>query len=271
MTRDEYEELLKSDYWKGYSYSLIKERNFTCQDCGKNFHNERNKLQVHHLVYRDVNPWSYKPEELIVLCRDCHKIRHGYIVDYTPKENGEPTRVNAMPFKENAVPMQNNKSDRPNVPASHEKVPGINYILKAAIAVLVILIAFNLFKEFSGETAQPNSDVEPLEQNVVTEPKSAPKTNNSKSKPTVHQTKGQTQSSNTYAVSANVTSSTNTEESYSAQYEEADYSNSEATILELLEARNHEQVVKSAERAGVSTEGTTTEILERINNSRTGY
>ena len=53
--------------WKGYSYSLIKERNFTCEDCGKTFYNERNKLQVHHLVYRDTNPWSYKPEELVVL------------------------------------------------------------------------------------------------------------------------------------------------------------------------------------------------------------
>ena len=25
MTREEYEKLLQSDYWKGYSYSLIKD------------------------------------------------------------------------------------------------------------------------------------------------------------------------------------------------------------------------------------------------------
>ena len=48
MTKEEYERLLKSDYWKGYSYSLIKERDFTCEDCGRQFYNERNKLQVHH-------------------------------------------------------------------------------------------------------------------------------------------------------------------------------------------------------------------------------
>ena len=77
MTREEYEKLLKSDYWKGYSYSLIKERNFTCEDCGRQFPNERNKLQVHHLVYRDVNPWSYRPEEVVVLCEECHRKRHG--------------------------------------------------------------------------------------------------------------------------------------------------------------------------------------------------
>ena len=77
MTKDEYRNLLQSDYWKGYSYSIIKERKFTCEDCGRVFLNERNKLQVHHLVYRDVMPWSYKPEELIVLCGECHKKRHG--------------------------------------------------------------------------------------------------------------------------------------------------------------------------------------------------
>ena len=39
----------------------------------------------------------------------------------------------------------------------------------------------------------------------------------------------------------------------------------ELTTLEILERRNHEEVVKQAKRAGVSTEGSTTDILERIN------
>ena len=81
MTKEEYDRLLQSDYWKGYSYSLIKERDFTCEDCGRRFFNERNKLQVHHLVYRDTNPWSYNPDELVVLCEDCHKKRHGIYVE----------------------------------------------------------------------------------------------------------------------------------------------------------------------------------------------
>ena len=93
MTKDEYERLLKSDYWKGYSYSLIKERNFTCEDCGRSFYNERNKLQVHHLVYRDVSPWSYRPEEVIVLCEDCHKKRHGI-----PTESAGSTAHSQQPW-----------------------------------------------------------------------------------------------------------------------------------------------------------------------------
>lgn len=79
MTKEEYAKLLESDYWKGYSYSIIKERNFTCEDCGAYYPGERNKLQVHHLVYRNIMPWSYKPEEMVVLCRECHQKRHGII------------------------------------------------------------------------------------------------------------------------------------------------------------------------------------------------
>ena len=39
----------------------------------------------------------------------------------------------------------------------------------------------------------------------------------------------------------------------------------ELTTIEILERRNHVEVVKQAKRAGVSTEGSTTDILERIN------
>ena len=91
MTKEEYKKLLQSDYWKGYSYSLIKERNFTCEDCGRQFYNERNKLQVHHLVYRDVNPWSYNPDEVVVLCEECHKKRHG--LAFEPEQQTSSTQT----------------------------------------------------------------------------------------------------------------------------------------------------------------------------------
>lgn len=96
MTKDEYEKLLMSDYWKGFSYSLIKERNFTCEDCGRVFYNQRNKLQVHHLVYRDINPWSYKPEEMVVLCEECHKKRHNIVSE--PESESVNTTLDELPF-----------------------------------------------------------------------------------------------------------------------------------------------------------------------------
>ena len=93
MTKEEYEKLLQSDYWKGFSFSLIKERNFTCEDCGRRFYNQRNRLQVHHLVYRDINPWSYKPEEMVVLCEECHKKRHGIWQDPVQEESTTHSHV----------------------------------------------------------------------------------------------------------------------------------------------------------------------------------
>lgn len=42
---------------------------------------------------------------------------------------------------------------------------------------------------------------------------------------------------------------------------------SELSTLEILERRNHAEVVKQAKRAGVSTEGSTLEIMERINHA----
>lgn len=118
MTREEYENLLQSDYWKGYSYSLIKERNFTCEDCGRSFPDKRNMLQVHHLVYRDVNPWSYRPGELVVLCRECHQKRHGINVS-----------------KEPTIEKQKNKYDIRNYSYAH-LIRNFFYALLAAIIVL---------------------------------------------------------------------------------------------------------------------------------------
>ena len=49
---------------------------------------------------------------------------------------------------------------------------------------------------------------------------------------------------------------------------------SDMSTLEIMERRNHEQVVRQAQRAGVSTEGTTLDIIERINRKsleRMGY
>ena len=77
MTKEEYKSLLNSDYWRGYSYAIVKERDWTCEDCGKKFKYQRNMLNVHHLTYHNDNkPWQYDKEELLLLCKDCHAKRH---------------------------------------------------------------------------------------------------------------------------------------------------------------------------------------------------
>lgn len=67
-----------TDYWKGYSYAIVKERDWTCEDCGKRYLYQRNKLNVHHLTYHNDNkPWQYDKDELVLLCKECHAKRHG--------------------------------------------------------------------------------------------------------------------------------------------------------------------------------------------------
>ncbi len=114
MTTEEYEKLLQSDYWKGFSYSLIKERNFTCEDCGRRFYNQRNKLQVHHLVYRDINPCSYKPEEMVVLCEECHKKRHGIWQDPVQEESTTHSHVPFGDYAKSYSYSEEIKEERPH-------------------------------------------------------------------------------------------------------------------------------------------------------------
>lgn len=149
MTKDEYEKLLKSDYWKGYSYSLIKERNFTCEDCGRHFPNERNKLQVHHLVYRDTNPWSYKPEELIVLCEDCHKRRHGIISE----QNGE---------YESECPNSQNTREWVKNPERRFKKSYLAYIL-----LMLFLIWIGLGHNQKNETKEKIDNVQNVNKDII--------------------------------------------------------------------------------------------------------
>ncbi len=275
MTREEYERLLQSDYWKGYSYSLIKERNFTCEDCGRSFPNERNKLQVHHLVYRDAYPWSYKPEELIVLCEDCHRKRHGMYVEpeqplHTDSRSYYSTRT------DNRVSFNNDRFEGLVEP------PKKNYNKYFIIGGIILIFALFVFNNFP-KTEQPEEKTEKkVSTSPLTEEKIPVYDNEPSSMKSVSTTRIEKRS--------NVPTETAApqkiiERSASQQAETKPYTevkvleengdrlgepyrkkseDKELSTLELLERRQHEDVVRQAKRAGVSAEGSTIEILERI-------
>lgn len=295
MTKEEYERLLKSDYWKGYSYSLIKERNFTCEDCGRSFYNERNKLQVHHLVYRDVNPWSYRPEEVIVLCEDCHKKRHGI-----PTESAESTLYSQKPWGEynkNYSSTTDTKTEtvfssrtpnngRDPYPIESEQPRGFQfkYVIYGILLFLCVMIGRDLLFKHSTESddklsdeqnelvlensqATPSSPIEGKKSDSyrkTSSKKEARRTDNISSTPSADE--------DIILASEEPTSVANTAqvESPKAEYidepshKEADR---ELSTLKILERKNHADVVRRAQRAGVSTEGSTIEILERINHA----
>lgn len=69
-----------------YSLRILYRDNFTCQDCGE-FHAHKNehgiyipiddgKLNVHHIVPVSEGGGD-EPTNLVTLCIDCHKKRHG--------------------------------------------------------------------------------------------------------------------------------------------------------------------------------------------------
>lgn len=148
MTKEEYEKLLQSDYWKGYSYSLIKERNFTCEDCGRSFPNMRHMLQVHHLVYRDANPWSYNPEELIVLCKECHQKRHGIYPEeeVVPEEETSDEKIDGQPYTNTYTEELSKRYAYDNSPRKKR-----NWFKYAVLAYVILYLLYLVMKDDSSE------------------------------------------------------------------------------------------------------------------------
>ena len=63
-----YHKYLVSSAWKVKREKIISERGY-CSKCGK----EKN-LHVHHLTYKNI--FKEKNEDLIVLCKSCHRKEH---------------------------------------------------------------------------------------------------------------------------------------------------------------------------------------------------
>lgn len=301
MTKEEYERLLKSDYWKGYSYSLIKERNFTCEDCGRRFYGERNKLQVHHLVYRDVNPWSYSPDEVVVLCEDCHKKRHGIATEDETEQN---TSYAQSPFGEydkgysfsndsneerafstmNEGPHNTENRSPYNIEPEPSRGFKFKYIIYGILLFLCIMIGRDmLFKQKPFTNDRPSYEnkeitVEGEDTGVSAQSEEAPLEADRPSrlkgenKSTGNSTSKTSADEDVLPVEVEPVATTKSTRTESASVEpndevEQETPKRELSTLEILERRNHEDVVRRAKRAGVSTEGTTIEILERINHA----
>lgn len=253
MTKEEYHRLLKSDYWKGFSYSIIKERNYTCEDCGAYYPQERNKLQVHHLVYRDINPWSYKPEEMVVLCEDCHKKRHGLYV-YKPIDDSFKEKIHAILLN---VWYKIKHSFK----GIHFKRRSFRKLL---FLILIFCIAFCYVKNIGlpKRESQENTEVD-IDNNKDKTIKS-PKSIKSRT------TKEKVVEDENEIVNNEVDDEQASSEGDDFEVVEASVTTEpvEEQVMTKKEARKHAKAVKKALKEGVSTEGTTEEILERIKQAK---
>ena len=302
MTKEEYERLLKSDYWRGYSYSLIKERNFTCEDCGRQFLNERNKLQVHHLVYRDTNPWSYNPDEVVVLCEECHKKRHGiiepepissessvYSGSYSFSSENNEERWDS--FSNNNSSYFNGSCDRNSRNPWPEKEKSKfkwEYIIYGLLALLVLNLGYIKLQDQDSankvknqeETIQSNAD--PLnesdpqihDQNDISSHRNQQEKGIStkqhiseKKQPTeVDLSSSETQSAKPQT-DIQLSPNLSTDPKTATSRKQNTKSDEGLSTLELIERRNHQDAVNRAKSMGLSTEGSTLDILERINHA----
>ncbi len=66
----DYPDYLKTDYWLKRRSEKLRAAGFRCQLCGQN----SKALQVHHNNYE--RRGIERDEDLIVLCRSCHKHHH---------------------------------------------------------------------------------------------------------------------------------------------------------------------------------------------------
>ena len=67
-----YYEYLVSPWWTARKAAVIRYRGYRCQRCGLK---PSNGLQLHHRTY--VRLFRELPEDLELLCVDCHRREHG--------------------------------------------------------------------------------------------------------------------------------------------------------------------------------------------------
>lgn len=67
-----YAKYLQSPHWQRIRGEALERSKFRCQLCAASW-----KLNVHHNTYK--NKGREQPEDVIVLCRDCHSKHHGKV------------------------------------------------------------------------------------------------------------------------------------------------------------------------------------------------
>lgn len=66
-----YSEKLRDPRWQRKRLEIFSRDNFACVSCG----DKTKPLNVHHLVYRKIDPWAYPDYLYQTLCEGCHATR----------------------------------------------------------------------------------------------------------------------------------------------------------------------------------------------------
>lgn len=106
-----YSQKLRDPRWQKKRLEILQRDNWTCQSCQSTTKN----LQVHHLVYRKIDPWDYADTCYQTLCEDCHEIRQELtdkIVDAIRLKikNLSTDELHKMAIKQMAISMTNDEA-----------------------------------------------------------------------------------------------------------------------------------------------------------------
>jgi 5-methylcytosine-specific restriction endonuclease McrA len=72
MIDKKYKDYLNSNEWAQIRIDLFNIRGKKCEDCGNT-----KRLQIHHLTYKNI--FNEEPEDLKILCKNCHQKEYGYV------------------------------------------------------------------------------------------------------------------------------------------------------------------------------------------------
>lgn len=72
MSKAAYRRYLRSPYWRRVKRALKRQRGVTCERCGRG-----GRLEVHHVSYAHLGRELGHLEDLLLLCRTCHRALHG--------------------------------------------------------------------------------------------------------------------------------------------------------------------------------------------------
>ena len=75
MNKEEYKQYLKSEDWRERRKELLEEADYMCDECSEK------ATQLHHLKYDNLGEEELD-EDVIALCKECHKEKHEEMGEY---------------------------------------------------------------------------------------------------------------------------------------------------------------------------------------------
>lgn len=95
ITKAQYNKYIDSEIWKELRMHIAKQRNFTCERCGKVL---LKGYHIHHLTYERFK--HEKDEDLMFLCPECHdKIHNGNVLHRNEPEPQKKVNHKNVPRK----------------------------------------------------------------------------------------------------------------------------------------------------------------------------